>query len=93
MDTVLIAVGSLVMLAAPAYLVLQVWAAVRLAGGWRSAALAPLAVVVPILFWCSYAFADQSNLWPVPFLLFAPFGAIYLTILLLASRRAERERP
>jgi hypothetical protein len=39
------------------------------------------------------SFADQSNLWPVPFRLFAPLGTIYLTtylviLLLLAGRRA-----
>jgi hypothetical protein len=42
------------------------------------------------LLWCAYAFADQSNLWPVPFLLFAPFGTIYLVILLIVAKARER---
>jgi len=34
-------------------------------------------------------------LWPVPFLLFAPFGTFYLVILLVAARaraRGQNER-
>lgn len=74
------------MLATPAYLVLQIWLAVKLPGAWRKAALAPLVLAGPIFLWCAYALADESNLWPVPFLLFAPFGAFYLIIIFVASR-------
>jgi hypothetical protein len=73
-DVVMFAIGSMAMLAAPAYLILQPWAAAKLTGASRKAALLPLLPAIPLLLWCAYALADQSNLWPVPFLLFAPFG-------------------
>ena len=82
-----LALGSAVMLAAPAYLVLQLLAALRLRGGWRTAALVPLLIAVPLGLWCLAAFADQSNLWPLPFLLFAPLGLLYLAIVLLLHWR------
>ena len=82
----LMVVGSTVMFAAPAYLVLQPWIALRLKGGWRTAALAPLILAVPLVAWCAYAFAQESNLWPVPFLLFAPFGTAWLLGVFLLHR-------
>jgi hypothetical protein len=85
-DALMTIVGSTVMLAVPAYLVLQPWAAFHLKGPWRFAALAPLILAGPILIWCAYAFVDQSNLWPVPFLLFAPFATSYLGFLVLLHR-------
>jgi hypothetical protein len=90
-DAMMFAIGSVAMLAAPAYFILQLWAAARLTGGWRKAALLPLIPVLPLVLWCAYALADQSNLWPVPFLLFAPFGTFYLVILLVAAKvQAQR---
>jgi hypothetical protein len=87
MSAIMIAIGLLAMLATPGYFILQIWTAAKLTGGWRTAALAPLVLAVPLLVWCAYAFADQSNLWPVPFLLFAPFGTFYLIALLAAAPR------
>jgi hypothetical protein len=89
-DAMMFVIGSVAMLAAPAYLILQPWAAAKLTGGWRKAALLPLIPAIPLLFWCAYAFADQSNLWPVPFLLFAPLGTFYLVILLVVAKAKER---
>ena len=57
-DATMFVIGSVAMLAAPAYFILQPWAA--------------------------------ANLWPVPFLLFAPFGTFYLVILLVAARGRAR---
>jgi hypothetical protein len=85
-DAPMAVIGSLVMLAAPAYFILQIWAAKTLRGGWRGAAMVPLVLAAPLLLWCAYALANQSNLWPVPFLLFAPFGTFYLITLLLAAK-------
>jgi hypothetical protein len=85
----MIAIGLLAMLATPGYFILQIWTAAKLTGRWRTAALVPLVLAVPLLVWCAYAFADQSNLWPVPFLLFAPFGTCYLVVLVAASARAR----
>ena len=82
--------GLLVMLGTPAYVALQLWAAVRLRGRWRTAALLPLVPGVPLVAWCTYAFADQSNLWPLPFVLFAPFGALYLALILALGRKSLR---
>jgi hypothetical protein len=84
-DATMLVIGSAAMLAAPAYFILQPWVAAKLTGGWRRAALLPLLPATPLLLWCAYAFADQSNLWPIPFLLFAPFGTFYLVILLVAA--------
>ena len=89
-DATMLAIGSVTMLAAPAYFILQPWAAAKLTGGWRTAALVPLIPAIPLVFWCAHAFTDQSNLWPVPFLLFAPFGTIYLVILLVAAKTWAR---
>jgi len=87
LDIVTSVVGGLLMLAAPAYVVLQVWAPMNLAGGWRTAALVPLAPAFLVCLWCAYALADQSGLWPVPFFMFAPPAAGYLAIILAAGRR------
>ena len=89
-DATIFVIGSVAMLAAPAYFILQPWAAAKLTGGWRKAALLPLIPVIPLVLWCAYALADQSNLWPVPFLLPAPFGTFYLVILLVAAKGRAR---
>ena len=83
----LLVTGSILMLMVPAYFVLQPVALVTLRGKARIAALLPLIPAVPILLWCAYAFADQSNLWPLTFILFAPFGSIYLAIVLFVNRK------
>jgi hypothetical protein len=85
-DATSLMTGFVVMLATPVYLLLQVWAPMKLHEGWRAAALAPLLPAVPLLVWCAYAFRDESNLWPVPMLLFAPFGAGYLGIVVAVGR-------
>ena len=94
-DATIFLIGSAAMLAAPAYFILQPWAAARLIGRLAEGGAATLLPATPLLLWCSYAFADHSNLWPVPFLLFAPFGTFYLVILLVAARaraRGQNER-
>ena len=82
-----VVLGGVIMLAVPGYLILQVWAPMKLAGGWRTAALAPLAPALPIFVWCAYAFADQSNLWPIPFIMFAPFATGYLALIVAIGRK------
>jgi hypothetical protein len=89
-DLLLGLLGSIVTLTVPAYFVLQPWAAVRLRGGWRIASLAPLLIAIPTAFWSLYALSHASNLWPITFILFAPFGTIYLFVLLLAHRLLMR---
>ena len=76
-------VGLTIALGTPAYVLLQLVAVSRLSSGWRKAAYVPLVFAIPIALWCLVAFADQSNLWPLPFILFAPVGTFYLAALLV----------
>jgi hypothetical protein len=78
--------GLALMAGTPVYLILQIVTPVQLPSAtWRMAALLPLAFAVPIAAWCFYALSQDSNLWPLPFILFAPLGALYL-VALLATR-------
>lgn len=74
------------MLGVPAYIALQIYIPKRLHGGWRWAAMAPLFIAVPVALFCLFALTQESNLWPLTFILFAPLGAIYLGILGAARR-------
>ncbi|HSU99857.1 MAG TPA: hypothetical protein VLI91_07110 [Roseiarcus sp.] len=77
-------IGSLVMAMVPAYFILQPLALLRLSGRWRIAASAPLILAIPAAAWCLFALAQESNLWPLVFIFFAPLGTLYLgTILVL----------
>ena len=78
--------GLVVMMTVPAYLVLQPWALIRLERKWRIAAAAPLILAIPAVLWCLYALSQDSNLWPLVFILFAPFGTVYLAILMGLAR-------
>jgi hypothetical protein len=73
----------------PGYFVLQVWALVRLRGGWRIAASVPLLGAVPTIAWSLYALSQESNLWPLTFIFFAPVGSLYLVVLALLHRFAR----
>lgn len=83
--------GSSVMLAVPAYFALQAWLGYRLRGAWRLAALIPLLFAVPVFIWCMTALADDSNLWPLPFIFFAPLAVAYLLIVLVLNRMFAAE--
>ena len=75
----------------PVYLILQIVAPVQLhPTSWRVVALLPLIVSLPVAGWCGYALSQDSNLWPLPFILFAPLGALYL-VALLATRLVVRQ--
>jgi hypothetical protein len=82
-DTLIDAALPIVMIGGiPGYFALQILLAKRYRGGWRIAALIPLVFTVPLLGYTAYAFAQESNLWPLMLLFYAPFAAIYLLILL-----------
>jgi len=86
--------GLALMLGAPIYLVLQtacIFVAWR--EGWWMAFLAPLVLAVPIALWCLFALAQDSNLWPLTFILFAPFGCAYLLVVLVLRAMAPPSRP
>ena len=55
----------------------------RFRGGWRIAAMVPLMGAVPTVLWSLYALSQNSNLWPLTFIFFAPAGALYLVVLAL----------
>jgi hypothetical protein len=74
-------IGGIVMLGVPAYIALQIYIPKRLRGGWWWAAMAPVFIAIPVALFCLFAFAQESNLWPLTFILFAPLGAAYLGIL------------
>jgi hypothetical protein len=84
------AVGFAVMLAVPAYIVLQPIALAQLRGGWRIASLVPLLLAVPAALWSLLALAQDSNLWPLTFIFVAPIGSGYLAVLLLLHRLRAR---
>ncbi|MBN9557960.1 MAG: hypothetical protein J0I26_10580 [Alphaproteobacteria bacterium] len=73
----------LLMAGPPGYLILQAVLPPFYRGGWRKAALVPLIATVPIALWCLVAFTQESNLWPLPFLFYAPLAFAYLTALAL----------
>jgi hypothetical protein len=73
-------VGFLATMSLPGYWVLQIMLARRYRGGWRIAALAPLAVMVPLLIYSGVALAAGSNLWPLFMILVSPIAFVYLAI-------------
>ena len=76
--------GTLIVLAVPAYLALQVYALLRLRGGWRTAALLPLLAMVPSAAVAIKLLVEGSNLWPMPVIILSPAAALYLLLVLLA---------
>jgi hypothetical protein len=58
-------IGTMLMFGLPVYLALQLWTAIRWTGGWRTAALAPLLLMVPVALHAAVALMAQSNLWPL----------------------------
>jgi hypothetical protein len=82
-------IGAIVMLGVPAYIALQIYIPKHLRGGWWWAAMAPVFIAIPVALFCLLAFAQESNLWPLAFILFAPLGAAYLGILNLFRRLAR----
>jgi hypothetical protein len=70
--------GLAMMLSLPGYVVLQWYAARHWEGGWRIAALVPLAIMAVLVVHAAVAFMAQSNLWPLMVILTAPLFCIYL---------------
>ncbi len=63
------------------YLLLQPLLISQWSGGWRLAALAPLAATVPLIAHAIYALNSGSNLWPIGLIFFMPPACLYLLIL------------
>jgi hypothetical protein len=79
-DTLL---GFAVILMVPGYFVLQPLTLLRFKGGWRTAAMVPLVGAAPTIVWSLYALSQDSNLWPLTFIFFAPIGSLYLIALMV----------
>lgn len=74
----------------PLYLVLQVLLVRAWRGGWRKAALVPLALSVPLAAYTLFALLAGSNLWPLAALFLTPLACLYLLLLALARRWSPR---
>lgn len=78
----------------PGYLALQVYMVARWRGGWRKAALAPLALMIPVGAYTLFALVAGSNLWPLVLLFVSPFAFLFLAALwLLRQLRAPSRKP
>lgn len=78
--------GLAIMLSLPGYVALQWYAVWKWDGGWRIAALVPLAIMALLVIHAAVAFVAQSNLWPLLVILTAPLACLYL--LAIAGARA-----
>ena len=85
MDALVLLLGFAVMAMVPGYFVLQPLTLLRFRGGLRTAAMVPLIGAAPTIVWSLYALSQDSNLWPLTFIFFAPIGSLYL-IALMATR-------
>lgn len=75
--------GFLIMMAVPAYFVVQPLALWHWRGGWQTAALVPLVLTVPAIVFSLVALHLDSNLWPLTLIFAAFIGFVYLGILWL----------
>jgi hypothetical protein len=81
--------GLVILLSLPGYVVLQWYAAWKWQGGWRIAALVPLAIMGALVVQATVAFMAESNLWPLLLILTAPFACLYLLALVGARALAR----
>jgi len=75
----------------PGYFVLQSWTLKRFRGGWRIAASIPLIGAVGTIGWSLFALSEDSNLWPLTFVLFASPAAFYLLVVAALRRFAAAD--
>jgi hypothetical protein len=73
-----------------AYIALQTFVLRTWSGGWRTAALAPLLLTVPLAAVSVWQLAQGSNLWPLPLFFSAPAALLYLLLLAAARRLSAR---
>ena len=63
------------------YPILQVRMIRRTRGGWRALAWLPVPLMACVLGVTLYAFAKQSNVWPIILIFISPVVLLYLLIL------------
>ena len=81
---------DLLWLTIPAYVVVQVVALLRSAGGSRVAAVLPLFVMVPVFALTAVALVQESNLWPILMLLASPVALLYVAVVAVLARRSGK---
>lgn len=74
---------AILFLSVPGYLVLQI-VSLKL-DGWKSLSCLPLLAMIPLLAYTVYAYAMQSNLWPLLLIFASPVALIYLLALRLVK--------
>ena len=84
--------GEVIMAFTPLYFILQIWFPWAFQGRWRIAAFVPLIGFVPALIISLQALSQNSNLWPIVLIFFAPLGCIYLLLLGAACMIFGRRR-
>jgi hypothetical protein len=88
MDAIL---GGLIILvgfgSAVAYLPLQLYTLIRLQGMWRTVALVPILLMLPVFVVTANAYASESNLWPILLIFALPIATGYLVAVLIFSRK------
>lgn len=70
---------------------LQALALWRLEGWVRRAAFVPALIMVPVLAQAAYAYAHNSNLWPIFIIFLSPLANVFLLVVLLASGRHKKD--
>ena len=80
---------SLLWLAVPAYLIMQVIVLWRSSGRARLAASVPLVFMVPVFAHAIWGLTQNSNLWPLLLLFASPVALLYVCIAALVSRRSN----
>jgi peptidoglycan/LPS O-acetylase OafA/YrhL len=68
------------------YLIAQIYAAVRMPGGWRWAALIPVVPMLLIFGVTINALIQNSNIWPVLLILACPPALVFLVGVLVVHR-------
>ena len=75
-----------------AYVPIQIYTGLKWRGGWRTLALLPLLIMVPILGYTVYAAARESNLWPIVLIFSAPVATVYFLIIAVIRRLVIRSQ-
>lgn len=73
--------GLIVFGCVPLYFIVQAWLAFAWRGGWRIAALVPVAVMAPAVAVSLYGLQTGSNLWPIWVILLSPLAVTYFGVL------------
>jgi hypothetical protein len=68
------------------YPFLQIFALLRMHGGWRQLAFLPLVPMCIVLIVTIKAFLQHSNMWPILIIFCAPLAMAYLVILIVCHK-------